>query len=244
MSPISGRLIPPRPRLEAHGALAFTLLAGAAIAFVNPFDVGLSTLSAGSRIAQVALLVAIGAAGAYCAREVGFALPAHGTRHPWRVGLTAAAGVAGGIVLLDGVLARSLLPPSYVGLFLHTGLADRLIYFMMRAYNENILYRLFLFSALTLGLRRLSGRRSGPPPEPLVWTAMVLAQIINIAVNVVMIAPGTPSPETLAYDAVRYITPGVVWAWLFRRHGFATAEIASVCCHLFLQPALALVLRW
>lgn len=63
---------------------------------------------------------------------------------------------------------------------------------------------------------------------------MVLAQCVNIAMNVAVLEPVTA--PLLFYDAIRYVAPGVLWAWLYLRFGFVSAEVASVGCHLFLQP--------
>jgi hypothetical protein len=49
------------------------------------------------------------------------------------------------------------------------------------------------------------------------------------------------TPVLMAYDCLRYIAPGVLWALLFRRFGFATAEVASVGCHVLIQPAFSLL---
>lgn len=46
----------------------------------------------------------------------------------------------------------------------------------------------------------------------------------------------------LVYDLLRYVVPGVLWAWLFWRFGFVTAEVASVGCHIFLQPGFGILL--
>jgi hypothetical protein len=40
----------------------------------------------------------------------------------------------------------------------------------------------------------------------------------------------------------RPIVPGVIWGYLYWRHGFVAAEIASVGMHPFLQPALGILL--
>ena len=67
---------------------------------------------------------------------------------------------------------------------------------------------------------------------------MIAAQALNIGVNVVLISDQALTPAILTYDALRYIVPGVIWACLFWRYGFFVAEVASVGCHIFLQPAL------
>lgn len=72
-----------------------------------------------------------------------------------------------------------------------------------------------------------------------IFLAMVGTQYVNIGFNVIVSENATPI--LLFYDALRYITPGVIWAWLFFRFGFMTAEIASVGCHIFLQPIFSVL---
>jgi hypothetical protein len=70
----------------------------------------------------------------------------------WRVGLVWAVAAAAYVLVIDVVLARSMLEPGTVALA-HQPLAGRLAVFMARAFNENVIYRLFWFSALMAGLR-------------------------------------------------------------------------------------------
>jgi hypothetical protein len=132
---------------------------------------------------------------------------------------------------------RHALPPSYVS-FVHQPLKLRLIYFILRAFNENVFYRLFLFSVLAFCLSRVWCRPDGQPRLAAISLAMVLAQIVNIGLNVGTVTP-PESVEAIVYDGVRYLIPGVCWAWLFWKRDFAAAEIASTSCHIFLQPALS-----
>jgi hypothetical protein len=101
---------------------------------------------------------------------------------------------------------------------------------MMRAWTENIIYRLSVMSALAWLIGYLwRGDGDRPAAEAFVLAA-VLAQVINISINVS--APS--SCMMLLYDVLRYIFPGVIWGYLYWRHGFAPAEIASVGTHPFL----------
>jgi hypothetical protein len=113
-------------------------------------------------------------------------------------------------------------------------LETRLSYFMLRAFNENVIYRLFVFSGLMYLLSRLNGSRDLAPAW--IASAMVVAQVINIGLNVVIPSPDPITAASIFYDLLRYVSPGVLWAWLYWRFGFLTAEVASVGCHIFLQP--------
>lgn len=219
-------------------SLVATLCLAVAIAWYLPFDATLHLLTGGETLARVALTAALVLAGAGCAQAAGLRLEGHGVQQPALLGAGAAVAMAAYVVLLDGLLFRFVLSPDYVALF-DRPLSERYAYFMLRAFNENVVYRLFVFSALLAALTRL--HRGKPVPPPLVVLAMILAQVSNIWPNVVA-GIAHPSAVVLCYDGLRYIVPGVVWALLFRRNGFAVAEIASVGCHLFIQPALGWML--
>ena len=103
---------------------------------------------------------------------------------------------------------------------------------MMRAFLENIIYRLFAFSLAVLILKSLRIESIAT-----IAAAMVLIQCVNVWYNVVALEQ--MAATLLVYDAVRYVVPGVFWAWIYRRFGFVTNEVASVGCHVFLQPAFS-----
>ena len=219
-------------------AVRLILLIGIPIAALAPFDVLFSALTLGSpwlRMAWISVLVMLGArAGA----TLGLRLEGHGARHPALIGLAAAVVVAAYVVVLDCFVFRAMLDPAYAE-FLHRPLSERLLYFMPRAFNENIMYRLFGFAGLAWLLSR--GGRVRPSGRILA-VAMVGAQLVNIVCNVVLLSHAPVTALSLTYDALRYVVPGVLWAILYMRNGFAVAEIASVGCHVFLQPAFSLLI--
>jgi hypothetical protein len=180
------------------------------------------------------------------------ALPRIAQRAGAAVGLRAEANSPSNLAMTDQLLVfRATLPTSYVYFLETTGLRDRLIYFMLRAFNENVIYRLFVFSSLFYLISRIKGAHANDThandtyaselPPALIWCAIVATQTLNIGVNVVALSPDPLSFAALFYDALRYVAPGVLWGWLYWRFGFLTAEVASVGCHIFLQPALGLL---
>jgi hypothetical protein len=211
------------------------------IAAIAPFDVLFAAATFGSLFARVGLIAVLAFIGAFCADRVGLRLQGHGTRRPVLVGVAAAIAAAVYVAAIDGVVFRATLPTSYVFFFETTGLRDRLIYFMLRAFNENVIYRLFVFSSIFYLISRINGARPKVLPPALIWCAIVATQMLNIGVNVAALSPDPISFAALLYDALRYVAPGVLWGWLYWRFGFLTAEIASVGCHIFLQPALGLL---
>jgi hypothetical protein len=219
-----------------------TLGIGSSIVALAPFDIAFAFATAGSATARVAALTALGLVGLVCAGRVGLGVSSVGLRRTLCTPLAVGAATALGIVVIDCFVFRRVLPADYVELFRNTRLGPRLLYFMLRAFTENVIYRLFLMSLLVSLLGSVWRRSDGEPANGAYWTAMTLAQIANITINVVALMPAPITPVELAYDGVRYVVPGVIWGYLYWRHGFVTAEIASVGAHPFLQPALGYLL--
>lgn len=224
-----------RNGLDASAVAVLTI--SAAIAALAPFDVAFAAATSNSPAARVLLVLAIGRAGLYFCRLNGFSLRKPGLA-PMKAGAICAFAVALYVVLIDGWIFRSALPPSYVE-FLHThDLGHRLAYYMCRAYNENVLYRLFAFSALTFGLAKATRN-----PTLSIIISSVASQAVNVTLNALPMAGNGPiTPLFVLYFFARGVVPGVVWAILFWRRGFLAAEIGSVGCHAFLQPMLGALL--
>jgi hypothetical protein len=208
------------------------VMVGCVIAAIAPFDTAFAYLSNGSALARVCLFAVIGTCGVFCAEKSGLQLRPSGLRCPTLTPIRIALLVAVYVIVIDCVVFRTIVPQSTIELFRNVPLGPRLLGFMMRAWNENIIYRLTVMSGLSwlIGfLWRSDGVR--PAAGPLILAA-IIAQVINISMNV----SEPSSPMLLVYDVVRYIPPGVLWGYLYWRNGFATAEIASVGTHPFLQP--------
>ena len=219
------------------------LCAGSVIAALVPFDLPFAFVTRGSVVLRALALPVIGLAGLVAAGRVGLRFGSKNLAHPVAVPVLVAALVALGVAILDGLVCRGVLADSYVQLLTTVGLGTRLLYFMLRAFNENIIYRLFVLSGLVWIIGMVWHEPDLRPANGAFWTAIVLAQVINISINVVAASAGPITPSVLGYDAIRYIVPGVIWGYLYWRYGFVTAEIASVGTHPFLQPLLAHLLK-
>jgi hypothetical protein len=219
--------------------LAIVLLISTAIAWITPFDVAFAAATFGFPWLRVGLMALIALVGASFASKLDLKLSWNGRRYPALLGIAAAAATALYVVAIDCWVFRKILPTDYVN-FLHSSLQGRLIYFMTRAFNENVLYRLFLFTGLTYAVFAAKGREAITPTVLVI--AMAVSQSINIGLNVVALSHEPLSVLQLVYDALRYVVPGMFWAWLFWRFGFMIAEVASVGCHLFLQPMIGVLL--
>jgi hypothetical protein len=223
-----------RYRIDAVVVIAI----GCAIAAVAPFDLWFGYLTGGSALARVCLLAAIGSAGLFFAERSGLHLRASGLRFPILVPVIVAVLVALYVTVIDCFVFRAILSRDYVELFDTLPLGPRLLSFMLRAWNENIIYRLFMMSGLSWLFGVVWKAGDGRPAAGAFIAAAFLAQVINISINVTFQLPAPVTPPMLVYDLVRYVFPGALWGYLYWRHGFATAEIASVGTHPFLQPLL------
>jgi hypothetical protein len=226
-----------RPTLSRPSLLAIGLIA-LSIALIGPFDRAVDLASGGLPLARMGLIAALVLAGSIWAGEAGLALK--GTTRSWLViSIGSAFAVAVYVSIVDGFLFRAVLPPTYVNEFRPNSLNARLAYYFLRAFQENVIYRLFVFSGLMLSVSRLRGQAVTEFPSMLVWTIAFATQFLNVAINVMVADPF--SGTLFAYDIVRFVVPGTLWGWLYWRHGFVTIEVAHVACHAFLQPALGVL---
>jgi hypothetical protein len=132
---------------------------------------------------------------------------------------------------------RPELSPAFLA-FMKAPVAWRIATLATRAFNENIIYRLFLGTALVWSVGILWKDATGRPAAGACIVGFTLSQTINIWINVTAWAPLTPAH--LTHDALRYIVPGLVWSWLYWRHGFQSNEIACTTVHVFLQPLVTI----
>jgi hypothetical protein len=224
-------------------AVALILLVlGAGIAAEAPWGIAMGTALGHSPALRACLLLGLGVTGLFFARRTGLEIDSTGLRHPARVAFLIGAAVAAYVLVLDGLVFRSMLPPDYRTFIVTTGLVVRLFYFIARGINENIIYRLFLGSALVWVIGLAWRRTDGRIASGAYWLAMVLAQLINIYINVIPTAVAPVTPLVLTYDILRYVAPGVLWGLLYWRYGFFTAVLVHSATHIFLQPLLRIAL--
>jgi len=132
------------------------------------------------------------------------------------------------IVLLDGAFYKDLLPSDYVT-FYTAPLWPRTMLISLIAIGEEVRFRLILMTAMfALGVL-LRGHVS------VRWAiaTIVLCQIANVGA-LVLADP--------IYGVFRWWLPGVVWGWLYWRHGWFAAVSAHASTHLFMDPLLMLAL--
>jgi hypothetical protein len=176
--------------------------------------------------------------GVWLGPRAGLQIEPRGLSRPMLIPVVVAAAVAVYCVICDIAMRPQLSPEFLAGMKAPVGW--RIVEFAARAFDENIIYRLFLGTALVWALGRVWRDAAGGPSLGAYLVGFTLAQVINIWINVTALAPLTPLH--LAHDALRYVVPGVVWSWLYWRYGFQSNEIACTTVHVFLQPLITLAL--
>jgi hypothetical protein len=213
--------------------LFLAITASCSLAYVIPYDVLFDRATANIGIARAFVMLLCWLAGLWLQRANGFSLRVVNLRSPTLKVAGAALGIAIWCIVLDGVVFRSILPAPYHS-FEQQPLGIRLLYYCSRAFNENVLYRLFLGSLLAWLFRNLL--RKPELAVALSVLGMAIAQLVNVAAN--MSFAGF-SPETSLWLLLRFGVPETVWGWLYVRHGFVANEAAAIGVHCILQPLVS-----
>jgi hypothetical protein len=186
---------------------------------------------------RACLLLVLGLTGLFFARRTGLEILPVNLSHPLRDSFLIGAAVGLYVLLVEAVAYRFVLPPEYFTYIASMGVVPRLIYFILRGFNEGIIYQLFLGSTLVWILGLAWRRPDGRIAAGAYWLGMTVAHLINIYINI-----DTPETATvLAYDVLRFVVPGVFWGLLFWRHGLTSVEIARSATHIVLQPLVGIV---
>lgn len=152
--------------------------------------------------------------------------------------LACIALVTGYILLLDGVLFRGHLPPAYVSFFGGPDLPLRIVAMAVKAVGEEVAFRLILMTGI-VSIGGLIWRKDWKTHPAVFVVAILLVQMADVL-------PQTPTPATataFTYDVLRFYLPGLVWGWLYWRHGFLAGLIAHPLTHVVLQPLLLVALK-
>jgi len=233
------RALKQAPPLDVDLKILIGLGVAAGIAWLTPFDLAFGAATFGVPALRAVAIMAIALAGLHFGARIGLGIEPTGLKRPIFMPVAVAAGVAVACAISDWTF-RASLPGSYVGV-MSQPLALRLSLYMLRAFNENIIYRLFLGSALIWLIGRVWRTADRRPAEGAYWAGFAISQAANVWINVT--SQGPIAPLGVVHDILRYFAPGMVWSWLYRRHGFQSNEIACTTVHVFFQPLVTLGLR-
>ena len=222
----------PKLAVKAVLGLAFA----AFVAWYVPFDRAFAAATFGIPAARALGIVALAVVGYWAARRIGLGVePTRKWTIPLVVRRLLSRSVVAAYCLLWNFITPGLAAAQDRRVTLGAPLGIRLFLYMIRAFNENIMYRLFLGSVLIWLIGLIWKGPNGRPAYGAYWLGFAIAQGANAWINVVMVSPITAA--AIGYDAARYVVPGLVWSWLYWRWGFQSNEIACTTVHIPFQIA-------
>ena len=170
--------------------------------------------------------------------ELGLALrPRRGLRS---LALALGAGLAFGLymALADATLFAGAIPEVQRQMVAQMPAGERIVWFARGALVDELLYRLIGLTAIAWCLAQVTPWRGGV----LVWPAILLAAFaLYPAGNWAYFAALEPGPLTVLREIALHGAAGVLWGWLYWRHGWLSGVTGHVAAHLSLQPLLSLL---
>jgi membrane protease YdiL (CAAX protease family) len=158
------------------------------------------------------------------------------------VGVGAATGAA--LIVIEVLLfARHLTAPmlDYFEIPLWKRLLAGVVY---GGITEELLMRLFLLSLLASLLGRWWKAPGGRPAAGALWTAIVLVALLFGLGHLPATSLMTPlTPPVVARAFVLNGVAGVVFGWLYWRHGLEAAMLGHMGTHLVMQPGALVIAR-
>lgn len=138
--------------------------------------------------------------------------------------LTAVVGVTAFVLLLDCWLFRAHLSAAYVRFFTSPLMSHTPVMCLKAAFEE-VWYRLLLMTVFAFSVTAVRRQPLGPG-----MVALILVALQIPTAGIILADP--------VYASLRYFAVGAVWGWLYWRHGWVSALIGHVTCHLLLDPLL------
>lgn len=135
------------------------------------------------------------------------------------------------MALADAFMFRAVVPRGQTALVAATTALERIRDFAPRAVFDEILFRLLLMTALVWVFARLPGQSR-------YWLAIAAAAILYVPLHPAWLAD--PGVLLLAREAALHVAAGILWGWLYWRHGLLAAIAGHLAAHLSLQPLLGL----
>lgn len=153
--------------------------------------------------------------------------------------LAVAAGLAFGVcmALADALVFRSVIPASQAVLLSNLSAAGRIAYFAPFVVIEELIYRLAAMTACVWLLTKIFG-----PQAWCYWAAILISAVILYpAAHHAYLAALVPGALTVTREILLHGGAGVLWGWLYWRHGFCSAVVGHLSAHLSLQQLLGIL---
>ena len=159
-------------------------------------------------------------------------------RRGWRsLALAAGLGLAFGtyMAVADRFLFSAGIPQVQQVSLAQIPLAERLLFHARGALLDELAYRLVALTAIACGVATLVRQ----PARNAVWAAILLTALVVYPLgNWSYFRTLDPSALTVLREMALHGGAGVLWGWLYWRHGWLSGLTGHVSAHLALQPLL------
>lgn len=164
-------------------------------------------------------------------------LPRQGLRS---LGLALLAGLLFGawMALADATVFTGAIPEVQRLMVAQMSAPERIAWFARGALLDEVIYRLIGLTGAVWCLALVTRLRGAA----LMWPAILLVALVAYPAGTWdYFSALEPSALTAARELALHGAAGVLWGWLYWRHGWLSAVTGHVAAHLSLQPLLSLL---
>ncbi|MER8749460.1 hypothetical protein NKH57_09295 [Mesorhizobium sp. M1050] len=160
-----------------------------------------------------------------------------GGAHPLVIAIGAGLAFGAYMALADAILFRDVTPAAQIALVAGSSALERIAHFARLAVLDELEFRLVAMSIIAWLLVSVAGKQAW-----CFWAAILLtALVVFPAFHLPYLSALTPSFPTALREIMLHGGAGILWGYLYWRHGLVAAIAAHVSAHLSLQPLLAIM---
>jgi hypothetical protein len=170
---------------------------------------------------------------------LGLKILPHSSTYAPALGASVAIGVAFGayMALADATVFHSVIPASQTAMISESSPLQRIAYFIPAVIFDEVVFRLILVSALVWLLGMVAGLRA-----LCFWAAIVFAAVVAYpAFHLSYLASLSLTPLTVSREILLHGAAGVLWGYLYWKHGWLAGLAGHISAHFSLQPMLSLL---
>ncbi|RUZ81168.1 hypothetical protein EN943_01765 [Mesorhizobium sp. M7A.F.Ca.US.006.01.1.1] len=141
------------------------------------------------------------------------------------------------MALADALLFRSAIPEWQTKVVAGISTVERIAFFAPKAIFDELKFRLIAVSVLVWILTTMAGRRGWCFWIAIIFTALVIYPVFQHG----YLSTLAPTPLTVLREIMLHGGAGILWGYLYWRHGLVASVVGHVSAHLALQPLLGLL---
>jgi len=137
------------------------------------------------------------------------------------------------MAISDAYLFRAAVPASLQKLISHSTVVERIAYFTKAVLIDELVFRLVLMTVIVWLLVKFFGA----PRGWFYWLAILVAALVaNPVFHTAYLATLNVTALTVLRELVLHGAAGVLWGYLYWRHGLIAAIAGHVSAHISLEP--------